>query len=211
MTVNGQRSSRTRELTILATMAAVSATLEATMGTYLHTVHFPLVGAVMVALDLIVYTIGYMFVPRRGTVVLMGTVTALPSILMGGPLKTLALPAIVLEAALVDVVFSLFNLSLSGLVVAGVTANLFTLAWFITIGSILAGRKVSSSVMAYSAANSLHAHGLLFALIVIVMFHVACGAMSGLMSWKVVCSVDRATSARGSATRLPSGVRPLGR
>jgi len=129
----------TREAATLAMLAACNAALEMTLGNYLRAAHFPMAGSTMVGLNLVVYAVGFLRVPRRGGILAIGLGTAFLNFVLTGSFKLLALPAIVLEAALIDLVLSTAGLNRVSLVTAGVLSNMLSLGWRLATGWLVLG------------------------------------------------------------------------
>ncbi len=185
----------TREAATLAMLAACNAALEMTVGNYLRAAHFPMAGSTMVGLNLVVYAVGFQRVPRRGAILAIGLGTAFLNFVLTGSFKLMALPAIVLEAALIDVVLSTVGLSRLSLVVAGVLSNELSLGWRLTTGWLFLGSppvQTLERLVPQDLAAQL-------TLPVLVGFLVASRALVGglfaVLAWRVldlVCSALRA-------------------
>lgn len=180
------------DTTILATMAATNAVLELTLGNYLHLVKFPLTGAVMVGLNLIPYMLGYVRVPRRGAILSMGMVTALLNLFLGGSFKGLALPAIVAEAAVIDIIVSSGGMRLPVVILAGVASNVFSMGWALVFTRLVMGRELSETLLRYVGSSTLAGHGMLVVAVAVTAFHAGCGVFFALLAWRLHRLVETA-------------------
>jgi len=136
------------------------------------------------------------FVPRRGSVLLAGSVTALLKLIsVGGTVLTPAV-AILIESALAETVLSIGRPRRLSFAAAGGVAALWPLVHpFLTVG-ILAGRGLPS-VYAATIQTGARVFGLSPAALlgiagVLVTLHAGVGVIAGLIAWEV----GRAVSAR---------------
>ena len=159
------------------------------MGNYLNYVRFPLTGSIMVGLNLVVYTLGYRMVPRRGTVAMMGLITTLLNLFFGGSFKVWSLVAIFLEALLIEGIFSISGVGFLQVMGAGLASNFFTLIYSFFTVSIVLGRGVMGSFMKVAGrilGGRATAQGSLLALaLVLLAIHLINGGIFGWLAWKV--------------------------
>lgn len=182
----------TREATRLALLAACNGALELTLGSFLHATRFPMAGAVMVGLNLVVYTLAWVQVPRRGAILAVGLGTAFLNFSLSGAFKMMALPALVLEAAFLDLLLSRVGLGRSGLVLAGMASSLLSLAWGLATATLVFGLGpvvALERLVQADFAVRLSAWGLL---VLLVGARVLVGGLFGLLAWRVLGLVDPA-------------------
>ena len=96
-----------RELVYIAIFGAIWGALEITLGSYLHVIFPPLadtfvVGLVMASVGMVVALIGRLFVPRTGSVLMIGIVTAILKMISIGGVKVGPLAAILIESLLAE-------------------------------------------------------------------------------------------------------------
>lgn len=96
-----------RELVYIAIFGAIWGALEITLGSYLHVIFPPLadtflVGLVMASVGMVVALIGHLFVPRTGSVLMIGIVTAILKMISIGGVKVGPLAAILIESLLAE-------------------------------------------------------------------------------------------------------------
>ena len=96
-----------RELVYIAIFGAIWGALEITLGSYLHVIFPPLadtfvVGLVMASVGMVVALIGRLFVPRTGSVLMIGIVTAILKMISIGGVKVGPLGAILIESLLAE-------------------------------------------------------------------------------------------------------------
>jgi len=97
-----------RELVYIAIFGSIWGALELTLGSYLHVIFPPLgdtfvVGLIMASLGVVVALIGRLFVPRKGSVLMIGIVTAILKMVSIGGVKLGPLVAILAESVLMEV------------------------------------------------------------------------------------------------------------
>jgi len=99
----------TRDLVYVAIFGAMWGALEMTLGSWLHAIFpqavTPLIGAgaIMTAMGIIVALVGRFFVPKSGSVLMIGVVAALLKALSVGGVKLSPMLAIVIECLLAEV------------------------------------------------------------------------------------------------------------
>ena len=98
----------TRDLVYIAVFGALWGVLEITFGSYLHLIFPPIatplvgVGTIMTAVGMVVALIGRLFVPRAGSVLMIGVVVAILKALSMGGVKLSAMIAIIIECLLAE-------------------------------------------------------------------------------------------------------------
>jgi ABC-type thiamin/hydroxymethylpyrimidine transport system permease subunit len=194
--------SRSYEIAILALLAGCNAALEMTLGSYLKMIRFPMAGSIMVGLNLIVYALGYGVVPRRGTVAIMGFITAALSLVFGGAFKPWSILAIFLEGLLIEAFFRVRGVSLASLIGTGAAASLFTVLYTIATAAILYGhgfiRAVTEVFTRILGSQALARDSLWGAALVIGGVHVINGAVAGWLAWKMLQITETALEGRNA-------------
>jgi len=98
--------------------------IEMFLGTYLHMVHLPFCGAVMASIGAIILCAERVYTPVRGATLYTGLTALIIKLLSIGAFKMGPVLGIFIETAVVELVFSVFGLSL---ITAGVACMLATL------------------------------------------------------------------------------------
>jgi ABC-type thiamin/hydroxymethylpyrimidine transport system permease subunit len=96
-----------RELVYIAIFGAIWGALELTLGSYLHVIFPPLadtflVGVIMASLGVVVALIGRLFVPKPGSVLMIGIVAATLKMIGIGGVKLGPMAAILAESLLME-------------------------------------------------------------------------------------------------------------
>jgi hypothetical protein len=182
----------TREMATLAMLVACNAAMELTLGNLLHAVRSPMTGSLLVGLNLVVYAMGYLRVPRPGAILVIGVGTAFLKFALAGSFKMLALPAIVLEAALIDLLISRGGLNRVTLVLSGILASVFSLGWRLTTAWFFVGIEPAVT-LARLVHEDFAARAPFLALLgVMLASRALAGALFGLLAWRVLALVESA-------------------
>lgn len=189
----------TRQVADLAVLAACNGALELTLGTFLHATRFPLAGSVMVGLNLVVYAVGHQRVPRRGAILAIGLGTAFLNAVFAGGFKLMALPAIVIEAAVLDLLLSSGGLGKLNLALAGALSNLVALGWSVLTGLLVLGLAPHAALARLLHADSAGHLPLVVLAGILVAVRVLVGVLFAMLAWRVLGLVDSALEAQGEA------------
>ncbi len=181
-------NSRSFQLTLIALLAGCNAALELTLGNYLNYIRFPLTGSIMVGLNLVIYTLGFRMVPRRGTVATMGFITTAMNFFFGGSFKVWSLIAIFIEALLIEAIFSLWGAGFWQVMGAGLFSNFFTMIYSFFTLSIILGRGLTGSFMAVArrvlGSGRAMGNSLVILGVALLLVHLVNGAIFGWLAWK---------------------------
>ena len=137
----------TRDLVYVAVFGAAWGLVETSLGSYLHAARIPFRGAVLTAIGLALALCGRILVPRRGTVLMIGVVTAILKLLSLGGVVLSPLLGILVESALAELCLWPFaRPSRPAFALAGALATFWTVLHPFVAQGILAG---SGLVAAY--------------------------------------------------------------
>jgi hypothetical protein len=179
---------KVHEITIIAILAGCNAALELTLGNCLHLVNFPLVGAVMVGIGLVIYTLGYEMAPRRGTITILAFLSALINFVGGGAFKPWAILAIILEGIIIDLIISTFGSGFASLASAGIASSLFTRIYSLFTARFFLGENATETLLkAFSGMLGSKNPGsfpLVTAILIVIAFHVLSGVFWGFVAWR---------------------------
>lgn len=188
---------KTRDLVYIGVFGALWGATEMSLGSALHTLNVPFSGVVLAGIGLTVAFVGRLFVPRAGSVLLIGLVTAFLKVFSMGGVVLNPMLGIVVEALLAELVLATLGpphrLSF---VAAGGLAILWTFVQpFFTFG-ILGGQGLAT-VMGWTlskgaaALNLAPSSGLLLILAPLVAGHLLVGCLAGVLAWDVGRIVQR--------------------
>jgi ABC-type thiamin/hydroxymethylpyrimidine transport system permease subunit len=133
----------TRQLVTLAVFGALWGALEISLGSILHALKIPLVGAFLAAAGIMVALVGRLFVPRRGSILFIGVIAMILKLFSIGSVVIGPMIAILFEALLAELVLSAFpRPSRPAFLLAGMLAVLWTLLHPFFTGWLLFGRDL---------------------------------------------------------------------
>lgn len=196
-----------RDLVYIGVFGALWGAVETTVGAVLHTLNIPFSGAVLTAFGISIALMGRLFVPRRGSVLFIGLVTAFLKMFSVGGIVLSPMLGIIVESLLAEAALTVLGRPRRlSFCVAGALATLWTLVHpFLTQG-ILAGAGIVT-IYVRTLENGarvlgLNASAILLVLAALVALHLALGAAGGLLAWdagRVVQSRLRPTGTAAAA------------
>jgi hypothetical protein len=182
-----------RELVYVAIFGAIWGALELTLGSYLHVIFPPLadtflVGLIMAFLGVVVALIGRHFVPRTGSVFLIGIITAILKMISIGGVKAGPLVAILAESLLMELgLFFARKPRRWGFVLAGVLAIVWNFFHKFIMMYILYGKGIYEVYvgMVKQGASLLRIDASYALVIIVVLFliRILAGAVAGWIGW----------------------------
>lgn len=185
-----------RHLVLIAIFGALWGALELSLGSALHALDVPFSGLFLAGVGIAVALVGYRFTRRRGSVVQIGLVAALLKAASIGGNVLMPMIGILAEALIVETALALTRGRARGsYVVAGACGTLWPLVHpFVTQG-LVAGRGILT-VWGWlledgMALLGLPAEAALVIVGVLIAFHMAVGAVAGLIAWQTAERVVR--------------------
>lgn len=184
----------TRDLVYIAVFGALWGVLEIGLGSYLHLIFPPLatplvgVGTIMTAMGIAVALIGRLFVPRTGSVLMIGVVVAILKALSIGGVKLSPMIAIIIESLLAELglIFAR-RPNRGGFMLAGCLAVLWTFFHKFFGSYVFLGRGIYEVYLGMLKAGSQALGiGMGYALIIIVAFlliRIVVGGLAGWLAW----------------------------
>jgi hypothetical protein len=182
-----------RELVYIAIFGAIWGALEITLGSYLHVIFPPLadtflVGLIMASIGMMVALLGHLFVPRIGSVLMIGVVTAILKMASIGGVKIGPMAAILMESLLAEVALSLARTPRRwGFVFAGALAVSWNFLHKFIFMWLLYGKGVYEVYLGMigEGASLLRIdvrYGLVI-IIVLVLIRILFGGVAGWVAW----------------------------
>ena len=200
----------TRDLVYIAVFGALWGALEITVGSYLHLIFPPLatpligVGTIMTAVGMVVALMGRLFVPKTGSVLMIGVVVAMLKALSIGGVKLPAMLAIIIESLLAELGLLLFGKpSRKGFMLAGCLAVLWTFFHKFFASYVFLGRGIYAVYLGVlkQGAQALGI-GMGYALAIVAAFlliRIVAGGIAGWLAWELGKAVQaRLTEAERS-------------
>lgn len=133
-------TSTSRDTLYIAVFGTLWGLLEITLGTGLKSLRIPFTGFIMVALALVILLAGRYFVPRRGSILMMGGVAALLKIFSIGGFVLGPFWAILIEALLAEIIITMLGLRRLACMLTGVVLLAYT-----TVHPLIAQRVLYGS------------------------------------------------------------------
>ena len=190
-----------RDLVYVAIFGAIWGTLEMSAGSYLHLVFPPLatpligVGTIMTGLGMVVALVGRLFVPKRGSVVMIGVVTAILKVLSIGGVRLSPVLAIIIESLLAELGLLLSRKpSRWGFALAGSLAVLWTFFHKFFGSYVFLGRGIYEVYLGLLNAGAQGLgieRGYAFVVIAaLLLVRIVAGGMAGWLAWELGRSVQ---------------------
>ena len=201
----------TRDLVYIAVFGALWGVLEITFGSYLHLIFPPVttplvgVGTIMAAMGMVVALIGRLFVPRAGSVLMIGVVVAILKALSMGGVKLSAMIGIIIECLLAELgLFLARKPNRWGFMLAGCLAVLWTFFHKFFASYVFLGRGIYEVYLGVLKKGA-QALGIEtgYALVIIVAYLLIRMVLGGLAGW-LAWDLGKAVRAR-----LTGGERDL--
>jgi hypothetical protein len=176
-----------RDLVYIGIFGALWGVSETGLGSVLHALRVPLTGTALAAAGMTIALTGRCFVPRPGSVLFIGLVTALLKMLSVGGTVLNPMIAIVVESVLAELVLMAGRHDRVTFAAAGAAAGAWSLVHPFLTGAILAGQgfvAVSASLLRNGARMlGVEPSAVVVIVGVLIVLHLAAGAAAGLLAW----------------------------
>ena len=184
----------TRDLVYVAVFGALWGVLEITAGSYLHLIFPPIatplvgVGTIMAAIGMVVALIGRLFVPRAGSLLMIGVVVAILKALSMGGVKLSAMLAIIIECLLAELGLLLAKRpGRGGFMLAGCLAVLWTFFHKFFASYVFLGRGIYDVYLGILEKGA-QALGMEmgYALVIVAVYllvRIVAGGLAGWLAW----------------------------
>ncbi len=178
-----------RDLVTLAVFGAIWGVLEMSLGSMLHALHVPFLGAIMGGIGLLVALTGVLFVPKKGAVLTIGIVAMLLKAFSIGGVVLNPMIGIFAESLLAEIGLAIVGWSRGRwqLVFAGALGVLWSFFHpFLTQG-ILAGHGILTIYHRLASKTAgilgLSPNAVLLAVAALILIHLVAGAIAGWIAW----------------------------
>ena len=177
-----------RELVYIAIFGALWGAIEITSGSILHVFNVPFSGAVLSGIGIAIALIGRLFVPRRGSILFIGVVTAFLKMFSVGSIVLPPMIGILAESVLAELAVSaLGKPRRASFMAAGALATLWTLVHPLFTQGILAGEGILKVYLRTISNGArvlrLDPSALIIVLLALVALHMVIGAIAGVVGW----------------------------
>ncbi len=177
----------TKQMVLMSLLAAINGVIEITLGNYFHALNFYFTGNVMIGFNCIVYITGKKAVPIRGSIIIIGFISAVIKILFGWNIN--AAFAIFIEALLMEIVMNITGFNITGTVIGAVAANIWALCQKLIVVGLIGGegffvalRTLTDKASVFFNIDKSCVFLLFF---IIIIFYSLWGVFFGAIGWKV--------------------------
>jgi hypothetical protein len=179
---------KTRDLVYLAVFGALWGAIEVTSGAVLHVVKLPFAGVFLTAIGIAIALIGRLFVPRRGSILFIGLVTAFLKMFSLGGIVVSPMIAIVAESLLAEIAVSALGKPRRlSFIAAGGLATFWSLIHPFFTQGILAGSGIATvygwTIERGARLLGMDASAVLMVLAALIAIHILLGVVAGWVAW----------------------------
>jgi len=180
------------EAALIAVFGALWGLMEATLGATLKGMRLPLSGAILASLAVVLCLTGRYFVPRRGSILMMGGVAALLKIFSIGTVIIGPFFAILIESMIAEICCLLLGVNRLSYFIAGALVVSYTVLHPLITQGLLFGTRVYQVYWetAVQISRYLHLQTVHLAGVISLYFslHALVGGLAGLFSYKLAGS-----------------------
>ncbi len=163
--------------------------VEITIGTVLHSAKIPFRGTLISLIAVCLIICGRHFADYRGATFTMGAIAASIKLLAGAGFNITPFTAIIFEALIAEIIFSVFGYRKLTALLTGALIMLYTFVHGIIMQGIFLGFDVYKIYVRiiHELSSSLNIDGypILMTVILIIIFYAGAGMFSALIGWKV--------------------------
>jgi len=177
-----------RDLVYIGVFGALWGAAEMGLGSLLHVLNLPFAGAFLAGIGITIALIGRLFVPRTGSVLFIGLVTAFLKMLSLGGIVLNPMIGILAESLLAEVILTIWRRpGRAGFVVAGGLAACWPFVHPFFTQGLLAGRGILT-VYGWTLEKGAKLLGLdpsavILVLVGMIGVHLLIGIVAGLLAW----------------------------
>jgi ABC-type thiamin/hydroxymethylpyrimidine transport system permease subunit len=183
-----------RELVYIGIFGALWGAVEMTLGAYLSVLQVPMRGTLLTSIGLLIVLVGRLFVPRPGSVLMMGIVTAIVKLMSIGGFLLNPMIAIVAESALAEAGLLLIGRPRRiGFVLAGALAVGWDFFHMFFTQGLLAGKGIYE-IYLWTIRDASRILGIptsyaIAGVLSMLLLRLALGAFVGFLAWDVAKTV----------------------
>jgi hypothetical protein len=183
----------TRDTVLIAIFGTLWGLMEITVGLTLKGFRLPLSGAILAALSSIIFLTGRFFIPRRGSILLMGGVSAALKIFSVGTVIAGPVMAILTEAFLAEILLIILGINRFSYFITPVILLLYTIVHpFISQGIIFGSEIYSVYLQTLEKFSELFGIDLIHIGLIIAIYavvHILMGLIAGGTAYFLVTRV----------------------
>jgi hypothetical protein len=178
-----------RDLVYVGIFGALWGALEMSLGSYLHVIKVPFTGTIMTALGMIIVLVGRLFVPRRGSVLMMGVVTMMLKALSPGGVVLNPMIAILAESLLAEAPLLIGGTKRRTFIAACALATLWNFVHPFFTQGLLAGAGIyeiyQRSLLKGASLLGLDEEAVGIILVALILVRLIAGAVAGALAWSL--------------------------
>lgn len=184
-----------RELVYIGIFGALWGTVEITSGSILHVFNVPFAGVMLSAVGIAIALIGRLFVPRTGSVLFIGLVTAFLKLFSLGGIVINPMIGIVMESLIAEIALvALRQPRRATFVAAGALATLWPLVHPFFTQGILAGTGLltiyTRTITNGAKTLQLDPSAVLIVAVALIVIHMLIGCVAGWIAWDAGCVIQ---------------------
>jgi hypothetical protein len=178
-----------RDLVYIGVFAACWGAVEITVGSLFHALRVPFGGVLLTGVGIGIALVGRLYVPRRGSVLLIALVTALLKMLSIGGIVLSPMIAITVEGLLAEIVLIGLGAGRVGFVSAGAAACLWPLVhsvlslWVVGRGGLI--ESYVAIIKRGAGALGVPAAWGIGVLAILLAIHLVIGVVGGTLAWRI--------------------------
>jgi hypothetical protein len=180
----------TREIALIGILSGMNGAIEITLGNYLHALQFFFTGNIMVGLNICIYMLARKSVDKRGTILIIGFITAFIKLLLGYHLN--AALFIFFESLIVEIIISITGFNLAGTIIGSMSVNLMLIFYKAAIVWVMGGHNSFTMIIEFISkfANyfNINKELIFLPLILLILIYSLWGIAFGLLSWRLTNS-----------------------
>ncbi len=192
--LTGGQHGYARDTVVMAVFGALWGLMEVTVGVTLKGLRIPMGGAMLTSLSAVIFLTGRYFVPRRGSILIMGAVAAVLKIFSIGTVIAGPFLAILIEALLGEALVLLFGIHRLSYMLTGSLLLLYTIVHpFISQGIVFGTNIYRIYLETFTRiAEILHLNTehLLIIVAIYAGIHALMGALAGWVAFSLSRSVE---------------------
>jgi hypothetical protein len=196
-----------RDWVYIGLFGALWGVIEISLGTVLHVLFPPLAntfftGIILTCIGCIILLCSRFVIGRRGSIILIGVITAVLKLVSPGGVKIGPIAAIIMESALMEAVLLLNpKKRVFGFMAAGALALVWNFLHRFVMLRLLYGKHFTDVAVKVAKSGSrsfgIGENGIAAVLVLMLAFQIAAGAAAGLLAWKLGKEIAGRMEARG--------------
>jgi len=196
-----------RDWVYIGLFGALWGVIEISLGTLLHVLLPPLAntfftGIILTCIGCIIALCSRFVIQRRGSILLIGVITAILKLVSPGGVKIGPIAAIVMESALMEGVLLLASKKRApGFMAAGALALVWNFLHRFVMLRLLYGKHFTDVAMKMAKSGSrsfgIGESGITLVLVLMLVVQIAAGAAAGFLAWKLGKEIAGRMEARG--------------